>query len=94
MHDDEVMELQQQFAEAKRVIQQLAGQVDHYSNMQQQLAGLPIILLCSGSFVLHTCSCLTHIPSHPLCKPHLLLQTLLNALAVACAACASVVSHH
>ena len=41
LHVDEVMELQQQFAEAKHVIQHLAGQVDHYSHMQQQLAGLP-----------------------------------------------------
>ena len=39
--DDDVMELQQLFAEAKDVIQHLAGQVDHYSSMQHQLAGLP-----------------------------------------------------
>ena len=40
-HDDDAVEVQQQFAEAKLVIQQLAGQVDSYSNAQQQLAGLP-----------------------------------------------------
>lgn len=54
MHDDQNMELQQHFAEAKCVIQQLAGQVDHYSNTQQQLAGLLTVLLCSASFVLQS----------------------------------------
>lgn len=56
VHDDDFMELQQQFAEAKCVIKQLAAQLDHYSNIQQQLAGLHTFPLCFTSCVLHVCS--------------------------------------
>ncbi len=37
--DEERAELQQQLAEAKCVIQQLAAQLDHFHDTQQQLAG-------------------------------------------------------
>lgn len=87
LHDDEVMELQQQFAEAKHVIQHLAGQVDHYSHMQQQLAGLPnkVSFLCTFAHLQ-----LTYIASpcfSPIlfCKPYPLLPAFLTALALTCA---------
>lgn len=86
MHDDQIMDLEQQFAEAKHVIRQLAGQVDHYSNTHQQLAGLPIIRLCSSS--LFSTIAIVLFTSHPPVQASPLVA-LFNALALACAACAS-----
>lgn len=43
--DEERAELQQQLAEAKCVIQQLAMQLDHSHDTQQQLAGVTMHLL-------------------------------------------------
>lgn len=83
MHDDDFTELQQQFTEAKLVIKQLAAQLDHYSNIQQQLAGLHTLHLahralppvyCMFAVVLHRL--------HPSCSAHPYLAGINNSLAM------------
>ena len=63
LRNGEDSELQQQLTDARCVIQQLAGQVDHLKNVQTQLAGMILWL--------EKCNCSQSIPpEHKLSARH------------------------